>query len=109
MPGKNLPRSFCWVIHAVGPIWHGGGAHEDALLASCYRSALALAAERGFASLAFPAISCGVYGFPIPRACRIALREITAFLTDHAMPRAVTLACFAPAVHHEYSTLLAAP
>jgi len=95
-----------WVIHAVGPIWRGGGENEDTLLASCYRNALVLATERGFASLAFPAISCGVYGFPIPRACRIALREITAFLTDHAVPHHVTLACFYPAVHQEYSTLL---
>ncbi|HZF06015.1 MAG TPA: macro domain-containing protein, partial [Patescibacteria group bacterium] len=75
-------------------------------LASCYRNALVLATERGFASLAFPAISCGVYGFPIPRACRIALREIHAFLTDHAVPHHVTLACFDPAVYQEYSTLL---
>ena len=67
--GHALPAR--WVIHAVGPIWRGGGDDEDALLASCYRNALALAAERHFITIAFPAISCGVYGFPIPRACGI--------------------------------------
>jgi len=102
--GHALPAR--WVIHAVGPIWRGGGENEDTLLASCYRNALALAAERGFASLAFPAISCGVYGFPIPRACRIALREIHGFLAQHDVPRAVALACFDPAVHLEYATQL---
>src|SRR5688572_324693 len=69
--GHALPAR--WVIHAVGPIWRGGGADEDALLASCYRQALSLAAERRLTSIAFPAISCGVYGYPIPRACGIAL------------------------------------
>jgi len=102
--GHALPAR--WVIHAVGPIWRGGGENEDTLLASCYRNALALAAERGFASLAFPAISCGVYGFPIPRACRIALREIHGFLAQHDVPREVSLVCFDPAVYREYATQL---
>jgi len=101
--GHSLPAR--WIIHAVGPIWHGGRHQEDALLASCYASALALGAERGFASIAFPAISCGVYGFPIPRACRIALREISGFLTDHDLPREVSLVCFDPTVYGEYSAL----
>jgi len=104
--GHDLPAR--WVIHAVGPIWRGGGENEDTLLASCYRNALVLATERGFASLAFPAISCGVYGFPIPRACRIALREIHGFLADHDVPREISLVCFDPTVHHEYTTLLPA-
>ena len=65
--GYRLPAP--WVIHTVGPIWRGGHAGEDETLASCYRTALALAAERGAASVAFPAISCGVYGFPVARAC----------------------------------------
>jgi O-acetyl-ADP-ribose deacetylase len=97
-----------WVIHAVGPIWRGGGQNEDALLASCYRSALALAAARGFASLAFPAISCGVYGFPIPRACGIALGEIRRALDASAVPARVLLVAFDPAVYREYARLLAA-
>jgi O-acetyl-ADP-ribose deacetylase (regulator of RNase III) len=103
--GHALRARF--VIHAVGPVWQGGRADEDALLGACYRNALALAAERGFATLAFPAISCGVYGFPIPRACRIALGEIRAFLDAHDIPREVSLVCFDAAVYHEYAALLA--
>jgi O-acetyl-ADP-ribose deacetylase len=103
--GYALPAG--WVIHAVGPIWRGGGHDEDALLASCYRRALELAAERGFASLAFPAISCGVYGFPIPRACRIALTEIRAALDIRDRPQTVWLACFDERVYREYAALLA--
>jgi O-acetyl-ADP-ribose deacetylase len=95
-----------WVIHTVGPIWRGGEAGEDALLVSCYRSALALAAERGAARVAFPAISCGVYGFPIPRACRIALTEIRAFLERSAIPREVRLVAFDATVYDEYAALL---
>jgi O-acetyl-ADP-ribose deacetylase (regulator of RNase III) len=97
-----------WVIHAVGPIWRVGGQDEDALLASCYRSALALASARGFASLAFPAISCGVYGFPIPRACDIALGEIRRALGASDAPARVLLVAFDPVVHREYARLLAA-
>ena len=95
-----------WIIHAVGPIWRGGDADEDALLASCYRSVLALAAERGTATLAFPAISCGVYGFPIPRACRIALHEIRTALERSALPSEVRLVAFDPDVYRAYAELL---
>ena len=102
--GHDLPAR--WVIHAVGPIWRGGGHDEDALLASCYRSALALAIQHGFATIAFPAISCGVYGFPIPRACRIALGEITTALTRSALPRTVLLVAFDDVVSGEYAALL---
>jgi O-acetyl-ADP-ribose deacetylase (regulator of RNase III) len=97
-----------WIIHAVGPVWRGGGHDEDALLASCYRNALALAAERRFASLALPAISCGVYGFPIPRACRIALGEISRALAGATLLSRVLLVAFDPTVHREYERLLAA-
>jgi O-acetyl-ADP-ribose deacetylase (regulator of RNase III) len=102
--GYDLPAR--WIIHAVGPIWRGGGNGEEALLASCYRNALALAAERGFASLAVPAISCGVYGFPIARACRIALGEIRRGLAASAQPGRVLLVAFDPAVRREYERLL---
>ena len=95
-----------WVIHTVGSVWRGGEAGEDELLVSCYRSSLALAAERGAARVAFPAISCGVYGFPIPRACRIALTEIRAFLERSAIPREVRLVAFDATVYDEYAALL---
>ena len=102
--GHALPAR--WVIHTVGPIWRGGDASEDALLASCYRNSLRLAAERGASRVAFPAISCGVYGFPIPRACRIALDEIRAFLARSAVPREVWLVAFDASVYGEYAVLL---
>jgi len=73
-PGFSLPAK--WVIHTVGPVWRGGGAGEDELLASCYRSTLSLAVEYEVRSIAFPAISCGVFGFPPDRAAEIAVREI---------------------------------
>ena len=84
------------VIHAVGPVWHGGRSNEDALLASCYRVALELAAQHGLASIAFPAISTGVYRFPLDRAARIAVRTVVAELSGEAptnMQR-VVFCCF---------------
>jgi len=73
-PGFALPAK--WVIHTVGPVWQGGSAGEDDLLASCYRRSLGLAVKHGVTSIAFPAISCGVFGFPPDRAAEIAVREI---------------------------------
>jgi O-acetyl-ADP-ribose deacetylase (regulator of RNase III) len=102
--GYRLPAA--WVIHTVGPIWRGGAAGEDETLASCYRTALALAGERRLASVAFPAISCGVYGFPVPRACRIAVGEIRAVLTAGAWPERVCLVAFDEDVHAAYRALL---
>jgi O-acetyl-ADP-ribose deacetylase len=77
------------VVHTVGPVWRGGAAGEDEALASCYRASLRLAEEAGLASVAFPSISTGVYGFPIERASRIALREIRAFLASARSVRLV--------------------
>jgi O-acetyl-ADP-ribose deacetylase (regulator of RNase III) len=99
--GYRLPAKH--VIHAVGPVWHGGDRGEDDLLASCYRTALTLAAEGGLQSIAFSSISTGVYGFPADRAARIAVGTVVAELT--AAPRgitAVTFCCFADqaAAHH---------
>jgi O-acetyl-ADP-ribose deacetylase (regulator of RNase III) len=92
------------VIHAVGPVWRGGDAEEDALLASCYRTSLDLAARHGLASLAFPAISTGVYGFPADRAARIAVRIVAAALgaKPHGIAR-VIFCCFSAdsAARHE--------
>ena len=91
------------VIHAVGPVWGGGGKGEDELLASCYRTALALAAAQGLSSIAFPAISTGIYRFPPERAARIAVGSVAAEVA-HA-PRGLTrvvFCCFSPdaAEHH---------
>jgi O-acetyl-ADP-ribose deacetylase (regulator of RNase III) len=102
--GYRLPAT--WVIHTVGPVWRGGSHGEDETLASCYRTALALAAEREVTSVAFPAISCGVYGFPVPRACRIAVAEIRAFLATAFVPERVCLVAFDAEVHAAYAAVL---
>jgi O-acetyl-ADP-ribose deacetylase (regulator of RNase III) len=79
--GYKLPATY--VIHAVGPVYRDGQSGEPELLAGCYRTALRLAVENGCKSIAFPAISCGVYGYPLADAARIALREVADFLRDH--------------------------
>jgi len=92
------------VIHAVGPVWGGGGKGEDELLASCYRTSLALAAEQRLASIAFPAISTGVYSFPPDRAARIAVGTVAAEIANSPRGIArVVFCCFAPdaAAHHQ--------
>lgn len=80
--GHDLPAD--WVIHTAGPVWRGGGGGEDRLLGSCYRSCLALATEKGIRSVAFPAISTGIYGFPRTRAARIAVATARDFLAASA-------------------------
>jgi O-acetyl-ADP-ribose deacetylase (regulator of RNase III) len=94
------------VIHTVGPIWSGGRADEDALLASCYRQSLLLAREHGARTLAFPSISTGAFRFPLERAARIAVREILAFLESSPLPESVTLVCFDPATLEAYRRAL---
>jgi O-acetyl-ADP-ribose deacetylase len=91
-PGFDLPAKH--VIHTVGPIWHGGGSHEDELLASCYRASLALAESHALRSIAFPAISCGVYRFPIRRAAAIAVRETRAHLAKARSVSTIILVAF---------------
>jgi O-acetyl-ADP-ribose deacetylase len=90
--GYRLPARF--VIHAVGPVWRGGGAGEADKLASCYRRSLVLAVERGVASIAFPAISCGIYGYPVDQATAIAVREVRGFLEQDDSIERVIFACF---------------
>ncbi len=90
--GYLLPARY--VIHTVGPIWHGGGAGEPALLASCYRESLRLAVAHGVRSIAFPAISCGVYGYPVVAATRIAVGEVAGFLVTEPGIAQVIFACF---------------
>ena len=82
------------VIHTVGPVWHGGGSGEAGLLAACYRNSLAIAAREGFADIAFPAISTGIYGYPLQAACEIAVDETRAFLETHDLPGRVVFCCF---------------
>jgi len=79
--GYNLPARH--VIHTVGPVWHGGTSGEAALLRSCYRRCFQLAHEHGLTSIAFPAISCGVYGYPMEAACTIAMEEARQALADY--------------------------
>ena len=101
--GYRLPARH--VIHTVGPVWQGGTANEDALLASAYRNSLVLANKHGLRSIAFPAISTGVYGFPADRAARIALSTIVACLSGDAHFTSVVLCCFSEesAGHHEHA------
>lgn len=82
-PGFRLPAK--WIVHTVGPIWSGGGRNEEALLAACYRNSLTLALDAGCASVAFPLISAGAYGYPKDQALTVAVREIKAFLEDHEL------------------------
>lgn len=88
----NLPSR--WVIHAVGPVWHGGSSNEAHLLASAYRSSLELAEKAGARTVAFPFISAGVYGYPKPQACDIAVTAVEEWLRDHELPEQVTFCCF---------------
>ena len=79
--GYNLPAKY--VIHSVGPIWHGGNKKERELLKSCYETALYLAKENGIKTIAFPAISCGVYRFPLEEACKIATETVKNFIANN--------------------------
>ena len=90
--GYRLPARF--VIHTPGPVWHGGGSGEEALLASCYKSCLTLAAENGCKTVDFPSISTGVYHFPLEKASRIAVSTIAAFLEEHPEIERVRMVCF---------------
>jgi O-acetyl-ADP-ribose deacetylase (regulator of RNase III) len=102
--GHDLPARF--VIHTVGPVWHGGRHGEDEDLANCYRNSLALAAENGIRTIAFPAISTGVYHFPVDRAARIAVREVRALLDSHPEIEQVQLVCFGREALQAFSSAL---
>jgi O-acetyl-ADP-ribose deacetylase len=99
-PGFNLPARF--VIHAVGPVWGGGGRGEAELLASAYRAALKLARDEGLGSIAFPAISTGIYGYPLGEATRVAVATVRDELSASDSLREVIFACFSPAVLAAY-------
>ena len=100
----NLPASY--VIHTVGPVWHGGNQNEDALLRSCYQTSLAIMSEYNIRSIAFPAISCGVYRFPVQRAARIAISEITDFLQTNTEVEKISLVCFSDQLFQVYQQTL---
>jgi O-acetyl-ADP-ribose deacetylase (regulator of RNase III) len=101
--GYRLPAKF--VIHTVGPVWHGGDRGEAELLASCYRTSLVLALANGVTSIAFPAISCGIYGYPNDEAARIAIREITTILEREPSIERVVLACIGQ-THKAYAKVI---
>ena len=103
--GYRLPAKY--VIHTVGPVWHGGGNHEAALLRDCYQNSLALALELGCKTVAFPAISTGVYRYPLEEAARIAVNTVRRFLTDHLEGPAVTFVCFTPSSAAAFEKALA--
>jgi O-acetyl-ADP-ribose deacetylase (regulator of RNase III) len=106
-PGFRLPARC--VIHTVGPVWGGGERGEDRLLADCYRNSLALAHRHGLASIAYPAISTGAYGFPPDRAARIALRTVLAALEDAAAIERVIFCCFgSESLRHHHNALAGA-
>ena len=102
-PGFELRAR--WVLHAVGPVWHGGQQGEDRLLAACYRGVFAEAEAGRLESVAFPAISTGIYGFPPERAARIALREIADALARATSVRRVICTCFDAATLATYESV----
>jgi O-acetyl-ADP-ribose deacetylase (regulator of RNase III) len=102
--GYRLPAKF--VIHTVGPVWGGGHSGEPELLASCYRACFELARANAVKTIAFPAISCGLYGYPIPDAARIAVREVRTALKSMDEVDRVLFACFTDEVFASYRTAL---
>ncbi len=100
-PGFRLPARF--VIHAVGPVWQGGEANESALLAAAYRSSLEVAERAGIASIAFPALSAGIYGYPLRSATKVAVATVRQELARAATVRDVLFACFSREVLEVYA------
>lgn len=102
--GYRLPAKH--IIHTVGPIWQGGNANEDELLARCYRNSLALAAQHDIKTIAFPAISTGIYAFPLERATRIAVREVHNFLAQNTTLEKIIFVCFGRTAYDVYQRVL---
>ena len=103
--GYRLPARH--VIHTVGPVWNGGTRGEPGLLAACYRNSLELAREHGLKTMAFPAISCGVYGYPLEKAVTIAARTTNDFLSAHPVMEKIIFACFDEDAFAAYNAELA--
>jgi len=104
-PGFNLPLKF--IIHTVGPVWNGGKSNEDKLLANCYINSLKLAVENKIKTIAFPAISTGVYHFPLERATEIAVNEVKKFLEKNESIEKVIFVCFSDHDYNIYQNMLA--
>jgi O-acetyl-ADP-ribose deacetylase len=102
--GYRLPAR--WVIHTVGPVWQDGKMNEDALLADCYRNSLRLATKHDLRTIAFPAISAGAYGFPLERATRIAVTEVSNFLRQDTSIEEVILVCRGAEAYKVYRATL---
>lgn len=102
--GYRLPAKY--IIHTVGPVWYGGKRGEPALLAACYRNSLALAMQYGIRSIAFPAISCGVYRYPVDQAAAIAVHTVREVLASTDAMNEVRFVCFGPEVLAAYRALL---
>lgn len=102
--GYRLPAKF--VIHTVGPVWHDGKKREEQFLASCYHRSLQIAADRGLTSIAFPAISTGVFGYPIRPAAKLAIATATAFVQSPTSLREIVFCCYSSGDFQLYETLL---
>ena len=102
--GYRLPARF--VIHTVGPIWHGGKHGEAETLANCYRNSLQVAVENGIKTIAFPAISCGAYGYPLQEAAQIAVKTTREFLTDEDKIDKVIFVLWSDEIYEAYLQLL---
>lgn len=102
--GHRLPAKF--IVHTVGPVWHGGEYGEAALLQSCYEKSLALAAQNGCRSIAFPSISTGIYGYPIELAAQVAVSTVKAAVAGFASLEEVVFCCFSAGDLHVYERLL---
>ncbi len=100
----NLPAR--WVIHAVGPVWRGGASGEPELLASAYRASLRLAGELGARTVTFPAISCGIYGYPVPLAARVAIDAVTEGLAEAPSVETATFVLFSRDTYDAFAAAL---
>ena len=103
-PGFKLPAKF--IIHTVGPVWNGGKNNEDKLLANCYKNSLEIAIEKNIKTIAFPAISTGVYRFPLERATKIAVNEVKKFLEKNESIEKVIFVCFDDETYSVYRKFL---
>jgi O-acetyl-ADP-ribose deacetylase (regulator of RNase III) len=103
--GYNLPANF--VIHTVGPVWNGGNYNEDELLSNCYLNSLKLAIKNKIKTIAFPAISTGVYGFPLERAAQIAIKTVNNFIQPDKSIQRVIFVCFDQTTYQTYKNILA--